>query len=909
MGIPRGRVRGWSALCVLGAPGLSIAAGASGAGGVAGASSGGAWMMWCVAGWALAAAGAVVAWWVRRSSRVRVERAEAEAARLRGEAGVTARRLAHVEVMHAIAAAQGEGVAPEALLAQAARELGAALGEARVCVWERGEGGAVVLVSCLGEGDEAAGAVRAEGWGGAWGEALAAGEVCHATVKDTGGTRTWWAQHGARAWGEVGVVDAEGLRASVSASWAHEDGCDEFALATLEDVGQALSRAVRAWGLEAERRVAVEKLLRSEACYRRIFDQSPDPMVLYEESSGRVLGMNAAAESLLGPVQGEGAVLPVPEGAVPGEPARVRRRVRGADGCEVEVSETSYAVEFVRPGARLATLHEVSALLREEEAAVRAEARARVMHEAFAGALRLVAEAAPLERIFKTVCDAVEQAEPGVSCTVSVLTEDRTRLRLVYSGSLAPEMSSSAADLPVRDDLGVCPVAASTGTRVISENVQADPKCAVFADLALRCDIRSCWSEPLRGLDGRVMGTFALYRPVPGPPREREIGLVVTASEIVALAMRHHAALHALELTRRRHERALRATRAIVWEYDPATDVSRMWGHPEDGGEDRIGVGGLERWEWGPADWAARVHPEDVAEMRRRFDGCLRGDGVYDAEYRLRLGDGGGYRWVRSMGVRVEESGGTRVVGTLVDVTDRRRALDELARSNGDLERFAGTASHELQEPLRTMRAYADLLVDRHGAGLGEEGRAHAGQIRDASARMQALVEGLLTFARAGGRPVLGEVDMRVLAEEAALAARAAVAARRGDVTEVEIGEMPRVRGDAVLLRQVLENLLVNAMKFAPDGGGRVRVEARRGADAWEFRVADDGDGIAPSDRERVFTMFTRLRARSRGAGSGLGLAICRRIVEGHGGRVWVEGNEPRGAVFAFTIPDAGGGG
>jgi PAS domain S-box-containing protein len=863
-------------------------------------------MTWCVAGWALAGAVAVAAWWVRREMRARVARAEAEAARLRDEAAAAARRLARVEVLHAIAAAQGEGVAPDVLLAQVGRELGAAVGGARVCVWERGEGGAVVLASCLGAGDEAAGAVRAEGWGGAWGEALAAGEVCHATVQDTGGTRTWWAQRGARSWAEVGVVEESGLRASVSASWEAEDGCDDFALATMEDVGRALSRAVRAWGLEAERRVAVEKLLRSEACYRRIFDQSPDPMVLYDEASGRVLGMNAAAEALLGPARGDGVVLPVAEGVSTGEPARVRRRVRAADGREVEVTETSYAVEFVRPGARLATLHDVSALRRDEAEAARDEARARALHEAFAGALRLVAEAAPLERIFKTVCDAVEQAEPGVTCTVSVLTEDRTRLRLVYSGSLAPEMSMSAADLPVRDDFGVCPVAASTGRRVVSEDVQADPKCAVFADLALRCDIRSCWSEPLRGLDGRVMGTFALYRPVPGPPRAREIGMVEAASEIVALALRHHAALHALELTRRRHERALRATRAIVWEYDPRGDVSRMWGYPEGGGEDTAD-GEMERWEWGPSDWAARVHPEDVAEMRRRFDACLRGEGAYDAEYRLRLGDGGGYRWVRSMGVRVEESGGTRVVGTLVDVTDRRRALDELARSNGDLERFAGTASHELQEPLRTMRAYADLLVDRHGAGLGEEGRSHAGQIREASARMQALVEGLLTFARAGGRPVPGEVDLRVVAAEAAMAARAAVGARRGDVSAVEIGEMPRVRGDAVLLRQVLENLLVNALKFAPDGGGRVRVEARRAADAWEIRVADDGDGIAPADRERVFTMFTRLRPRSRGAGSGLGLAICRRIVEGHGGRIWVEGNEPRGSVFAFTIPDAGG--
>ncbi|MDX2131602.1 MAG: ATP-binding protein [Planctomycetota bacterium] len=879
---------------------------------------------WVVCGVSLAVAAAAVVSCLR-TRRVlgrRMEAAAAQSQRLLGEVerlsavgGRTEGRLARMEVLRSIATGQAEGMSASALMAQAARDLSALVGGARVCVWEMAEGSTAVLGACSLSPDAGHGAGGLLGvgerraMGAAVADALRAGVTLDASRAGAGAAEAeaagWWRARGSASWVEVGISDGVRLRASVTMDRA--DGgpgpakaWDEAEIATLESVTHELSRALLAAWVDEERRVAVEKLRRSEECYRALFERSPDPMVLYDAGSGRVLGLNGAAERLLGGSIPETWALPgcgAEASASGAEASRVRRLIRGATGEMVELVETSHPVEFLRPGARLATLHEVSALRRAEEEAARAESRWRELTEAYGRALHHVAEDAPLETIFSTVCGAVERAEPGVICTVALMSEDGTRLRLAHRGSLPEAAAAMTADLPVRDDLGVCPVAAATGRRVVSGDMLADPRCAPFAEMVSRHALRACWSEPVVGADGRAVGTLAMYRGTPGEPGQREVRLVETAAEIVSLAVRHHGAIASLKETRLRYERALRGTGTLIWEYDVKADVVRMTGQLEAAGRDA----GIDEWTGSAAAWRTRVHADDLDAVKVRFAACVERGDRYDVEYRVRL-RGTGYRWVRSTGVRREEADGRVVIaGTMIDVTDRRRAMDHLARTNADLERFAAMASHELQEPLRTMRTYADLLAGEAGV-LGAEGVKRAGFIRDGASRMQTLVADLLAFARAGGGLDRGLVETGPLVEEAVRAVRAH-GAEAGDAVVI-VEALPRVCGDGALLRLVFENLVGNAVKFVPPGAGAVRVSASRGTEGWEFRVADEGDGIAAEDRERVFEMFTRLRRRNGARGSGLGLAIARRIVESHGGRIWVEPNTPRGAVFAFTLPD-----
>jgi PAS domain S-box-containing protein len=225
----------------------------------------------------------------------------------------------------------------------------------------------------------------------------------------------------------------------------------------------------------------------------------------------------------------------------------------------------------------------------------------------------------------------------------------------------------------------------------------------------------------------------------------------------------------------------------------------------------------------------------------------------------------------------------------------------ELERSNAELEQFAYVASHDLQEPLRMVGSYMQLLSDRYKGRLDEKADKYIGYAVDGAKRMQALIHDLLTYSRVGrkGKPFQPVNTNLVLAEtlgnlQAAVQARGAV---------VSHGDLPTVLADASQLKQLFQNLIGNAVKFCEGPEPRVRVEAEGLGDDWRFAVRDNGIGIGPEHRERVFVIFQRLHTRAQYPGTGIGLAICRKVVERHGGRIWVESQPGGGSVFYFTIP------
>ncbi|HEV8114245.1 MAG TPA: CHASE domain-containing protein [Planctomycetota bacterium] len=233
------------------------------------------------------------------------------------------------------------------------------------------------------------------------------------------------------------------------------------------------------------------------------------------------------------------------------------------------------------------------------------------------------------------------------------------------------------------------------------------------------------------------------------------------------------------------------------------------------------------------------------------------------------------------------------------------RANDELQKSNIELQRFAHVASHDLREPLRALGAYAQLLNESADA-LTPDHRKFLERIVHAAHRMQTLVDDLLALSRVEGSvatmsavPVGQLVDMALENLEPRIEAAGAV---------VEIGELPEVTCDASPIVQLFQNLIGNAVKFRRPGvAPRVHIEGRRVGRFWEFAVRDNGIGIAPEHHERVFEMFERLHPRERYGGTGIGLAICRKIVERHGGRIWVESPPEGGSVFRFTLRAEGG--
>ena len=234
---------------------------------------------------------------------------------------------------------------------------------------------------------------------------------------------------------------------------------------------------------------------------------------------------------------------------------------------------------------------------------------------------------------------------------------------------------------------------------------------------------------------------------------------------------------------------------------------------------------------------------------------------------------------------------------------DLARKAEELARSNADLEQFAYVASHDLQEPLRMVASYTQLLAERYQGKLDETADKYIAYASEGALRMQQLIHDLLAFSRVGrSGAACQSLDCNAIMDEVLLSLSAAVKESGAVVT---FDNLPRVWADRPLIAQVFQNLIGNAIKFRGKAVPEIKVRAEATGAHWSFSFSDNGIGIAPEYAENIFVVFQRLHARTEYPGNGIGLAICKKIVERYGGRIWVEGQVGKGSTFKFTLPAA----
>ena len=304
----------------------------------------------------------------------------------------------------------------------------------------------------------------------------------------------------------------------------------------------------------------------------------------------------------------------------------------------------------------------------------------------------------------------------------------------------------------------------------------------------------------------------------------------------------------------------------------------------------------------GGSSWERLVHPDDKDQTVDMWRKSIATGEPLQITYRLRRADGV-YRWhlTRAHPMRDAEGHVMLWIGSSTDIHEQKETEEELRRANEDLQQFAYSASHDLQEPIRNVAVYSEVVAKRYKDALDADGRLYLGFLEESGRRLATLVNDLLAYTRASRAEVS---DTEADASEALSNALASLSeAIRQSGATVSYDPLPSVSMGDAHLQQVFQNLVSNALKYCNEAPPQIHVSAVEDGRFWRFSVEDNGIGIDPRYKEKIFGLFKRLHHDEKYSGTGIGLAICQRVVERYGGRIWVESEPGHGATFFFTVP------
>lgn len=488
----------------------------------------------------------------------------------------------------------------------------------------------------------------------------------------------------------------------------------------------------------------------------------------------------------------------------------------------------------------------------------------------------------------------------------------------VEEGYLENIRISTAAELD--EGHGPTGSAVREGRHFVCPDIEHDPDVAVWREPALKRGYRSSAAFPLF-LGDRPAGALSLYAAEPDFFDESLIGLLNSLSADISFALdsaeaekKRKAAEEALKKSEALLNKAQHIARLGSWEWDIVNNTL-AWS------DEIYEIFGLKKDRFGATYEAFlnSVHPGDRKSVVDAVNDAIHKKKPYLINHRIVLPDGS-IKTVREQGDVTRNASGdpVRMVGAVQDITERKKMDDELseyrdhleelveARTaelkavNRELEAFTYSASHDLQEPLRIVAGYMQLLSRRYKGRLDSDADEFIEYAVDGAARMQRLINDLLSYSRIGRRKEFRTIDTGEAVHSAITNLKASIEESGATIT---YERLPKIEANSQI-SNVFMNLIGNAIKYRGAKPPRIRIAAERLADSWQFSVSDNGIGIEPRHHDRIFEIFQRLHGKTEYPGTGIGLSICKKIIENHGGRIWVESKPGEGSTFYFNIPD-----
>jgi PAS domain S-box-containing protein len=525
--------------------------------------------------------------------------------------------------------------------------------------------------------------------------------------------------------------------------------------------------------------------------------------------------------------------------------------------------------------------------------------------------LGMIAAGAPTAGVLDAVCRLIESMSAGL--LASIVLVENGRLRHGAAPSLPLSFMQSIDGAPIGPNVGSCGTAAYRKETVVVTDIATDPLWADFCHLALPHGLRACWSSPVVDGRGEVIATFALYRRVPGVPSLQETELVGRATHLIRIVSERDRATVALQRSEEHYRTLVTHVPAVTWVADAGGGtifVSPNTFQVTGFAADELRAGGMDAW-------LARIHPDDVASVRQRYEALQFEQEPYDIDYRLRHRNGH-WIWIHDCAMSVYERDGVPYfAGVLVDVTARKQAELEVQQQRqllthltrvATLGELSGALAHELNQPLTSILSNAQAALQflaREPADLAEV-RDILQDIVDEDRRAGEVIRRLRSLLRKG-ETARQPLDVNEVTNDVLRLLHSELIASGVAVTLQLAPGLPTVEGDRVALQQVLLNLIVNAcdaMRLDELPERRMAVTtALDGDGAVLVAIADRGAGLPLDGAERVFEPFFTTKEH----GLGLGLVICRSIVAAHGGHLSATNNADRGATFWFTLPARNG--